>query len=138
VKVSLRVLDFIGPDSSRGRNAIIAAGAQNKAFDLAQLLYDNQGTENTGWLDDAMVAHAARSIPGLNPRRLFATRGSARVKQQASAFDDAAAADGVTGTPTLFVAAPGTSRQEVALASPTDERSLVAAIEAALRSQPAT
>jgi protein-disulfide isomerase len=137
VKISARVLDFIGPDSSRGRNALIAAGAQNKAFDLAQLLYDNQGTENTGWLDDTMVADAARSIPGLNPRELFATRNSAAVKAQAAAFDRDAAADGVTGTPTLFVAAPGMPRHEVSLASPTDEHSLVAAIEAALRS-PAT
>jgi protein-disulfide isomerase len=137
VKVSARVLDFIGPDSSRGRNAIIAAAAQNKAFDLAQLLYDNQGTENTGWLDDRMVADAARSIPGLNPRKLFATRDAAAVKAQAAAFDREAAADGVTGTPTLFVAAPGTPRHEVSLASPTDEQSLVTAIEAALRS-PAT
>ena len=31
---------------------MIAAGAQNKAFNFAQILYDNQGTENTGWLND--------------------------------------------------------------------------------------
>ena len=58
----------------RGRNATIAAGLQNKAFDFAEILYDNQRTENTGWLTSAMVAQAAASIPGLNvPQLLDAT-----------------------------------------------------------------
>src|SRR3954454_24922451 len=51
VKVEARVLDFIGPDSARGRNAMIAAAKQNKAFQFAELLYFNQKTENTGWLN---------------------------------------------------------------------------------------
>jgi protein-disulfide isomerase len=132
VKVVARVLDFIGPDSSRGRNAMIAAGAQDKAFDFAQVLYDNQGKENTGWLSDAMVAQAAKSIPGLDPRRLFAQRDSATVKAAAAAFDRDAVRDGVKGTPTLFVGKSGTPGKQVALRSPTDESSIVAAIDAAL------
>jgi protein-disulfide isomerase len=138
VKVSARVLAFIGSDSTRGRKAMIAAGEQGKAFDFAQLLYDNQGTENTGWLDDAIVADAAKSIPGLNPRKLFAARDSAAVERQATAFDRRAAADGVTGTPTFFVAGPGAARHEVTLASPTDEDTLLRALDAALGSKPAT
>jgi protein-disulfide isomerase len=132
VKIEARVLDFIGPDSSRGRNAMIAAGQQGNAFNFAELLYDNQGTENTGWLSDGMVARAAESIPGLNPQKVFSARDSAAVKQQAAAFDQEANAAGVTGTPTLFVGKSGTSGKQVPLASPTDERALVQAIEAAL------
>ena len=132
VKIEARVLDFIGPDSRRGRNAMIAAGLQDKAFNFAELLYDNQGTENTGWLSDSMVAKAAESIPGLNPRQLFAAQDSAAVAQEAAALDDDASAANVTGTPTLFVGKSGTSRKQVPLASPTDEATLVQAIKAAL------
>ena len=38
LKVDVRVLDFIGSDSSRGRNALIAAASQNRAFNFADSL----------------------------------------------------------------------------------------------------
>lgn len=128
VKVQARVLAFIGPDSMRGRDAMLAAATQGKAFDFAQLLYDNQGVENTGWLDDGMVATAARSIPGLNPKQLFATRSSAAVAQQGNAIDKEATADNVTSTPTLLV-----NGKQVQLSSPTDTAAVVRAIRSALR-----
>lgn len=132
LKVEARVLDFIGPDSKRGRNAIIAAGMQDKAFNFAQLLYDNQGTENTGWLDDSIVAQVAKSIPGLNPRRLFSERDSAAVASEASGFNAQATADGVRGTPTLFVGKSGGKGTRVTLTSASDGTPVVRAIQAAL------
>jgi protein-disulfide isomerase len=134
VRVVARVLDFIGPDSSRGRAAMLAAGRQGKAFNLAQVLYDNQGIENTGWLDDQMVAGAARSVPGLNPRALFATRTSNAVTQQASTIDRQANAADVIATPTLFVGKTGGSAKQVRLTSPADAPTLVRAIDTALSS----
>ena len=129
IKVEARVLDFIGPDSGRGRNAMIAAAQQNKAFNFAQILYDNQGTENTGWLDDNMVAQAAASIPGLRVPQLLSAAKSPAVVKTARQFDKEGAADGVSGTPTLFV-----DGKQVTLQSPTDETSLTHALDAALLS----
>lgn len=134
LRVIVRVVDFIGPDSGRGRNAMIAAGAQNKAFDFSEILYDNQRIENTGWLNDSMVVQAAESIPGLNPRLLYSQRNSASVRKQASDSDAAQLADKVTSTPTLFVGKTGTKGKVVNLASAVDEASLVTAIKAALSS----
>jgi hypothetical protein len=59
VKLVVRPLAFIGPDSVRGRNAVIAAGGQNRFFNLMELIYFNQGTENTGWLSESTVDRAA-------------------------------------------------------------------------------
>ena len=132
LRVIVRPLDFLGPDSTRGRNAMIAAGVQNKAFDFSEILYDNQGTENTGWLDDSMIVQAAASIPGLNPRLLYSQRNNSFVRQQASDYDAQQAADKVNSTPTLFVGKTGTKGKVVSLASATDEASLVKAIDAAL------
>jgi protein-disulfide isomerase len=87
VKVVFRPLAFLGPDSVRGRNAVIAAGLQNKLFDVVQLLYTNQGTENSGWLDERLVEAAARSVPSLEVARLLADSGSATVARRARAFD---------------------------------------------------
>jgi 2-hydroxychromene-2-carboxylate isomerase len=113
---------------------MIAAGKQAKAFNFAQLLYHNQGVENTGWLTDDMVASVARSVPGLNPREVFATRTSAAVTQQADTIDRQANAAGVIGTPTLFVGKTGGPATQVRLTSPTDATTLVRALDAARRS----
>ena len=135
VKVEVRPLDFIGPDSSRGRNAMIAAADQNKAFNFAELLYFNQKTENTGWLNDAMVGQAAASVPGLKVQQLLSDRSSGSVKSRARTYDQQQTADQVTGTPTLFVGKSGAKKlKQVALASSTDQQSLVDALDKALSS----
>jgi protein-disulfide isomerase len=129
VKVEVRVLDFIGSDSSRGRTAMIATPSQNKAFNFAQLLYDNQGTENTGWLNDAMVGQAVSSIPGIPVHDVLNLQSSGSVSKQAATFDTQEAADKVGGTPTLFVGKSGTKGTQVPLQSGTDEQSLVTALD---------
>jgi protein-disulfide isomerase len=132
VKVEMRIVAFIGPDSSRGRKATIAAGNQNKAFNYAEVLYFNQGTENTGWLNDDMVASAAASIPGLNVPKLLSDMGSSAVAKIASTFDADMLADKVQSTPTILVGRAGTKPKVVALQSSTDTATLVAALDAAI------
>lgn len=134
IKVEARPLAFIGPDSVRGRDAMIAAGRQRKAFNLAELLYINQATENTGWLSDTMVADAARSIPGLNPRLLFTVRNSSTVKADAADIDAEGKTNHVNQTPTLYVGTGGKLGSQVSLSSPTDKASLTKALDAALAS----
>jgi protein-disulfide isomerase len=132
LKVEARIVAFIGPDSRRGRAAALAAGQQSKLFNFTQLLYFNQGVENTGWLDDDMVTSAAASIPGVDVPRVLSDRSSATTDEQASAFDSQANADGVTETPTILVGKSGATPRQVTLASPDDVQSVAAAIQAAL------
>jgi protein-disulfide isomerase len=132
VKIEARPIAFIGTDSQRGRLAAIAAGQQNKLFNFAQILYVNQGVENTGWLNDQMVASAAASIPGLDVTRLLADSNSAAVKAQASSYDQLATKDSVQATPTILVGKSGGSLQPVVLTSPADSQSVASAINAAL------
>jgi protein-disulfide isomerase len=103
VQVEVKPWAFIGPDSARGQAAMFAAAKQNKAFNFAQILYINQGTENTNWLTDNMVAQAAESIPGLNVLNLLSERKSGAVSNEATAVAAAAKADKVSGTPTVYV-----------------------------------
>jgi protein-disulfide isomerase len=107
VKVVMRPIAFIGPDSERGRFAALAAARQNRLFDFSELLYFNQGPENSGWLDDAMIRRAAASIPGLDVGTLLGERNSASVRSQAVGYDSQAQADGVQSTPTLLVGRTG-------------------------------
>jgi protein-disulfide isomerase len=132
VKIEQRLLAFIGPDSIRGRNAALAAGLQAKQFNFSELLYFDQGTENTGWLDQNMVDSAAASIPGLDAQQLQAAQGSSTVAARATALDAQAQADNVSSTPTVLVGKTGTTPQKVAMSSPTDQHSVTAAIQGAL------
>jgi len=110
VQVEVKPWAFIGPDSSRGQAAMFAAANQNRAFNFAQVLYLNQGTENTGWLDDNMIAQAAESVPGLNVPRVLTERKAGSVDGEVSAVAAAAKASGVTGTPTVFAGKTGAKK----------------------------
>lgn len=128
VKLVVRPLAFIGPDSIRGRNAVVAAGRQGRFFNLMELLYFNQGTENTGWLSNAMVDRAAGAV-GLDVAQLDAARRSASVSAASRAFEGLARTQGVHSTPTILVGRSGGTLHTVQLDSPTDFGSIVSAIQ---------
>jgi protein-disulfide isomerase len=132
VKVEARVLKFIGPDSLKARNAMLAAAQQNKAFNFSQVLYANQGTENTGWVTDSMLGQIAASVPGMNVNELLSARNSSTVKSQGASFDKQGDADKVPGTPTIYVGPSGQKGTVVNLTSATDEAAVVKAIKDAL------
>ena len=108
---------------------MIAAGLQNRAFNFAQMLYVNQGTENTGWLSDEMVAQAAASIPGLRVPDLLAARKGVGVSKIATQIDSISHAGSINATPT-FVVQSGIGGK-VTLVAPS-AAALRAAIDAAL------
>jgi len=128
LKVESRPIAFIGPDSLLGRRATIAAGRQNRLYDFAQLLYANQGAENSGWLNEDMVSSAAKSIPGVDVQALLDESNSSEVETAAKTYESQATADGVRGTPALYVGKTGGKRAPVAA----DQASVSAAINRAL------
>jgi protein-disulfide isomerase len=131
IKIQMQPWAFIGPDSVTGQAAELAAAQQNRLFNYAELLYFNQGIENTGWLNTSMIAAVAQSIPGLHVHTLLNARNAPAVKAAQQTVDNLANTLKVTGTPTLFVGKSGTQGAEVPMASATDKASVVAAIHAA-------
>jgi protein-disulfide isomerase len=107
VRLEIKPWAFIGPDSTRGQKAMFAAAEQNKAFQFAQVLYDNQGTEQTGWLTDDMLISIAGSVTGMNVPKLMTARNSSTIAQEIKDVEAAATADKVAGTPTIFIGKAG-------------------------------
>jgi protein-disulfide isomerase len=132
LKVELRPVAIRGGDSFRGQSATLAAGMENKMFNFAQLLYVNQGIENTGWLDDNMVKSAATSIPGLDVGLFLKQVSSSTVAEQVKTVDAQASADGLDRTPTILVGKTGTKPQTVTVTSASDPSAVAAAVDAAL------
>jgi len=114
VRLDVKPWAFIGKDSYRARLVMIAASLQNKAFQFAGVLYDNQGTENTGWATDSMLAQIASSVQGLNVVKAFDARNTAKVKAIAKQVDQLATSEGVQGTPTVLVGKNGGTLKDVA------------------------
>jgi protein-disulfide isomerase len=119
VQVVARPIAFIGPDSVSGRLAALGAAKQNHFFDFSQLVYANQGPENTGWLDDTFISSAYASIPGLNAQAAESARTSSTVSNDAQGFDSQATADKVAGTPSIYVGKRGGPYTFVGPGSPT-------------------
>lgn len=129
VRIQMEPWAFIGPDSVRGQAAELAAAKQNKLFNFAEVLYDNQGEESTGWLTDSMIADIASSVPGLHVHTIFDVRNSSAVKAEQKKVDTLADTYGVDQTPTLYVGKTGTKGSHVNLPSVTDKQAVVNAIE---------
>ncbi|HEX4931250.1 MAG TPA: thioredoxin domain-containing protein [Gaiellaceae bacterium] len=132
VRIEIRGLTFLGPDSERGMRAVLAAGRQNRLFEVMELLFFNQGPENSGWLSQDLVEAAARSIPGLDAARLVADMETGEVSDLIAEHADDAKRRGVNSTPTILVGKTGGELTRVDLASPSDIAGVERAIAAAL------
>lgn len=126
VRMRMRLLTFLGPDSREAASAIAAASPQNREWDLAERLFAEQGSENSGYVTPSFLRDQAASVSGLDVDRLSGNQTAPDVAGRLR--DDARAAQraGVEGTP-AFVVRPKGDEAKVVNA---DE--LPAAIEAAL------
>ncbi len=98
-----RGFPFIGDDSVKGYRYLLAAGEQDKLWNLAEALYRNQGDENSGWLTESLVRRLAAEIPGLDADRLVTDAEQPDIVDEASSAASKASAAGIQGTPTFLV-----------------------------------
>jgi len=103
VNVDFRGLSFLGEDSTKALRIALAAGKQNKLWDVVGLFYAEQGTENTGWVTDAKIDDILAQVPGLDAAKVKADAQGADITRQIAAIDAEAAARQVSGTPTFFI-----------------------------------
>jgi protein-disulfide isomerase len=107
LRIELRGLTFIGPESEQALRAALAAGAQEKLWNVVDLTYLNQGAENSGWVTDDFLRAVGAAVPGLDVDRMLEASDSAEVT---AALEEAAAdaqADGITGTPSFLLGETG-------------------------------
>lgn len=130
VKTEFRGFPFLGEDSFKAQRFVLAAGLQDRLWNLQEALYRNQGAENSGWVTDDLIRTLAAEIPGLDVDQLFA---DADTNEIAQAVDDGIAqaeAAGVPGTPTFFISIDG--GEPYALESGLPEEQFRAALDDAL------
>jgi protein-disulfide isomerase len=103
VQLEYRALAFIGPDSVKAARFVEAVALQNRLWYATELLYANQGAENSGWVTDGLLRAIAAAIPGLDAGRALAAAGSSQVTARLRADQRLADQHGVSSTPTFLV-----------------------------------
>jgi protein-disulfide isomerase len=99
VKLELRTLAFIGPDSITAAQAVQAAAEQNLAWDFTHAFFARQGMENSGYVTGDFIDEVSAAVPGLDAG---AVRGAGDGQGIALAEREAGAAQ-VESTPTFLV-----------------------------------
>jgi protein-disulfide isomerase len=117
VRIEFRGLAFVGADSEKALRAVAAAGEQNKLWNVLELLYASQGTENTGWVTDSLLESVGASVPGLNATRMLADGDSKTVDAAILTAAKQADAAGISSTPSFQVGRSGGALEVVELKS---------------------
>ena len=107
VKMELRLLAFIGPDSSTGREVAAGAAEQSLIWPFAENVYNNQGTENSGYMTTEFLREQAEAVPGLDAQRALDAAGSPFAQKYADESDSEAQKQGVSSTPSFAVTPDG-------------------------------
>lgn len=132
VRIVFGGLHFVGPDSETALRTALAAAPQQRFWNVLELLFANQGTENTGWVTDSLLQAIGRNVAGLDVARTLRARDSAGVEVQLAGAAALARQAGVQSTPTFAVGRTGSSLTVVNVTSLTPE-GLRPALDAALR-----
>lgn len=132
VRVVFEGMAFVGPDSVTALRTALAAGRQNRFWNVLELLYENQGSENSGWVTDGLLRRIGAAVAGLDTARMLADRTSSAVDRAIAQADAEARSAGVTSTPTFAVGPTGGQLRLVRVSSLTGS-GLAPALDAALK-----
>jgi protein-disulfide isomerase len=115
LQIEFRGLDFVGTDSAVALRTALGASAQNRVWDIVDLLYRNQGTENTGWVTDSLLGATLAAVPGLDANRVLAARNGAQVAAQVQDAANKASIAGIRGTPSFELGRTGGQLQPLTI-----------------------
>lgn len=121
VKMQFQPLAFLGADSLKAGRAAAAAAEQNKFWEFADLFYNNQGTENSGYVTDKYLdaLFDAAGVDKVKAKAYMKTAASKHLTNDATSQGETY---GVIQTPT-FVAGPTGGTKDIIQVTNTDPKS---------------
>jgi protein-disulfide isomerase len=128
--LDFRNFTIIGPQSKPAGAAAIAAGEQGRGWNFVELFYRNQGTEDSGYADDAFLTAIAKAAGVKDLAKWNRARKSQAVIERVEATSAEAENLGFTGTPSFALEGPGANGVE-AIGTPESVDALETAIEKA-------
>jgi protein-disulfide isomerase len=126
--LDFRNFTIIGPQSKPAGAAAIAAGEQGRGWNFVELFYRNQGSEDSGYADDAFLTAIAKAAGVSNLAKWNQARKSQAVIARVEATSAQAEDLGFSGTPSFALEGPGANGVE-AIDTPESVDGLESAIE---------
>ena len=127
VKLAVRTLHFLGPDSERAARAAAGAERQGRLWAFLEAFYARQGTENSGYVTDGFLRDVSRAA-SVDAGHALGQADSAFATGRLRRANADAARMGVSGTPTLTVRR-GNGPERVLKASPLDAAAVQAELD---------
>jgi protein-disulfide isomerase len=126
LRMEFHNFDIIGSDSIKASKMAMAAGQQNLLWNYADLFYNNQQQENSGYVTDQFLTQIGSGVKGLNVNKALSERFSPTVEGKVNNDNQLARVygsqyanlpvPGFNGTPSFLLYKTGTTPQ---LYSPT-------------------
>jgi protein-disulfide isomerase len=130
VRMEFRNLSFLGDDSVKAGQAASAAAKQNKLWNFADVLYYNQGEENSGYVTPQFIDRINKAA-GVDSAEADAFAKTSASQEPLGAANTLANQYGVNSTPTILVGKRGGTLKAVDAAA-TDVGAYKSAIDALL------
>jgi protein-disulfide isomerase len=113
-KVNMIFKNFVthGPDSLTAAMAAQCANDQGKFWNFYEILYKNQGPENSGWANANNLKKFASQISGLDKQKFDSCLDSAKYKSFVDRDNRLAISSGFQGTPTFIIEKSDGSKAE--------------------------
>jgi len=113
-KVNMIFMNFVthGPDSLTAAMAAQCAKDQGKFWNFYDLLYKNQGPENSGWAGANNLKKFASQISGIDKQKFNSCLDSSKYKSIAGRDTALAISSGFQGTPTFVIEKADGSKAE--------------------------
>ncbi|MGC9974742.1 MAG: thioredoxin domain-containing protein [Gaiellaceae bacterium] len=107
-------LAFLGTDSTSLLDLAQAAGLQNKLWNVVELEFERQGTENSGYATDAFLKGIVKAVPGLNADKALSAANTNAVVPMINAARTLAETKvgNQISTPTFLIGPTGSTRTE--------------------------
>jgi len=135
IRIEYRGLSFISSDSQGLLTLALAAGEQNRLWNVVELEYRNQGAEGSGYADQAYLSAVADAVPGLDVKKAFARAGSGAVSRQIAQAEALSRQRGISETPSFMIGKSGDEQSMTVIAN-TRGQGLYSTIDDALAGEP--
>lgn len=113
VKLDLRLLTFLGPDSMRAAQVTYAAALQGYGWQYADLFFNNQGQEGSGYASEDFLREIGEGVEGLDVDLALEQSTGAEADELIKQAQSAAQTLGVESTPSFFVRRGGRPLEEI-------------------------
>lgn len=107
LRVEFRTMAFIGDDSRKLARVVAGASAQDKAWQVLDLFYINQGAENSGYATDAFVRDTLAAVKGLDVDKVLADAEAGPATAALTETDALARRYGIQSTPSFLLGKTG-------------------------------